>query len=148
MGDKLLNDQIVGQIKQAFSQLKEPVQVLFFSKQEDCDYCRDTMQLLQEVTDLSDRLDLSIYDMEMDADIARQFKVDKSPMLVITGRDGDQLQDYGVRMAGIPSGYEFSSLIQDLILVSSRDSGLSSHTREMLAKLDKPVHLQVFVTPT
>ncbi len=148
MGDKLLNDQIVGQIKQAFNQLKEPVQVLFFSKQEDCDYCRDTLQLLEEVTDLSDSLDLSIYDMEANADIARRFKVDKTPMLVIAGRDGDQLQDYGVRMAGIPSGYEFSSLIQDLILVSNRDSGLSPRTREMLAQLDKPVHLQVFVTPT
>jgi alkyl hydroperoxide reductase subunit AhpF len=53
-----------------------------------------------------------------------------------------------VRYAGIPSGHEFSSLIQDLILVSGRDSGLSEQTREYLAGLKEPVHLQVFVTPT
>jgi glutaredoxin-like protein len=56
--------------------------------------------------------------------------------------------DYGVRLAGIPSGHEFSSLIQDLILVSGRDSGLSAETRKALDDLDKPVLLQVFVTPT
>jgi alkyl hydroperoxide reductase subunit AhpF len=74
--------------------------------------------------------------------------VDKVPGLVLAGRDGDQILDYGIRYAGIPSGHEFSSLIHDLVLVSGRDSGLREQTRAYLAKLDKPVHLQVFVTPT
>ena len=63
-------------------------------------------------------------------------------------RDGDVRTDYGVRFAGIPSGHEFSTLIHDLILVSGRDSGLSPETRAFLKGLEKPVHLQVFVTPT
>jgi len=71
-----------------------------------------------------------------------------APELVIAGREGDTLIDYGIRMAGIPSGYEFSSLIQDIIMVSGRDSGLKPDVRQALKKLEKPVHLQVFVTPT
>jgi glutaredoxin-like protein len=67
---------------------------------------------------------------------------------VIAGVDGGQVLDYGVRFAGVPSGHEFSSLIQDLILVSGRDSGLNPQTREFLGGLEKPVLLQVFVTPT
>jgi glutaredoxin-like protein len=67
---------------------------------------------------------------------------------VIAGVDGDQILDYGVRFAGIPSGHEFSSFIHDLILVSGRDSGLSAKAREYLKALDQPVLLQVFVTPT
>ncbi|MBP1700991.1 MAG: glutaredoxin-like protein, partial [Chloroflexi bacterium] len=47
-----------------------------------------------------------------------------------------------------PSGHEFSSLINTLVVVSNRDSGLDQQTRDFLSKLDKPVHLQVFVTPT
>jgi alkyl hydroperoxide reductase subunit AhpF len=86
--------------------------------------------------------------MDRDASIARQYKVDKAPGLVIAGRDGDQLLDYGIRYAGIPAGHEFSSLVHDLILVSGRDSGLDDKTRQFLAGLREPVLLQVFVTPT
>jgi alkyl hydroperoxide reductase subunit AhpF len=49
---------------------------------------------------------------------------------------------------GVPSGHEFSTLIQDLILVASRDSGLSPQVRNYIKGLSKPLHLQVFVTPT
>jgi len=53
-----------------------------------------------------------------------------------------------VRLAGIPSGHEFTSFIQDIILVSGRDSGLNPQTREFLKGLEKPILLQVHVTPT
>jgi alkyl hydroperoxide reductase subunit AhpF len=39
-------------------------------------------------------------------------------------------------------------LINDILIVSKRDSGLDTKTREFLKNLDKPLHLQVFVTPT
>jgi alkyl hydroperoxide reductase subunit AhpF len=68
--------------------------------------------------------------------------------MVIAGRDGEQILDYGIRYSGIPAGHEFSSLLNTLLLVSGRDSGLDSKTRQVLATLDKPIHLQVFVTPT
>jgi len=148
MTERLLNDNIVGQIREAFGQLQNPVEVLFFGKKTNCDYCDDTQQLVEEVVEISDKLSLSVYDGDDDANLASQYKVDKTPGLVIVGREGDQLQDYGVRLSGIPSGHEFSTLIQDLILVSGRDSGLSPEAREYLKGLDKPVHLQVFVTPT
>jgi glutaredoxin-like protein len=148
MATKLLENEISNQIMEAFKQLDEPVQILFFGKKEDCQYCEDTLQLIQEVAELSDKLDLAVYDVDDDPEIARQYRVDKTPGFVIAGKDGDQILDYGVRFAGIPSGHEFSSFIHDLILVSGRDSGLSAEAKEYLQTLDKPVLLQVFVTPT
>lgn len=148
MPTKLLNEDILGQIREVFEQLQQPVEVLFFGKESDCMYCDDTLQLVSEVVELSDKLGLSVYDLDEDAAIAKQYKVDKSPGIVIAGRDGDQVLDFGIRYAGIPSGHEFSSLIHDFVLVSGRDSGLSEKTRNYLNGLDKPVHLQVFVTPT
>lgn len=148
MPTKLLNDDILGQVREVFDQLQQPVEVLFFGSQGDCMYCDDTLQLVSEVVELSDKLGLSVYDVDNDAAVAKQYKVDKAPGIVIAGRDGDQILDFGIRYAGIPSGHEFSSLIHDFVLVSSRDSGLSEKTRNYLKNLDKPVHLQVFVTPT
>lgn len=146
--ERLLNDNIIQQVQEVFGQLQEPVQVLFFGSKADCDYCEDTRQLVEEVVRLSDKLGITIYDLEEDEAIARQYKVDKAPGLVIAGRDGDQILDYGIRLSGIPSGHEFGLLIHDLVLVSARKSGLSQATRDFLAGLDRPVHLQVFVTPT
>lgn len=148
MTTKLLDEAIVSQVKQVFAALKEPVEILYFGKQSDCEYCDDTLQLVQEVVALDDKLSLSVYDLEKDRQVAQQYRVDKAPGLVLVGRDGDQLVDYGIRFAGIPSGHEFGSLIHDLVLVSGRDSGLSDQTRAFLKGLNQPVLLQVFVTPT
>jgi glutaredoxin-like protein len=143
----LLNDDVIGQVRDAFQDLKEPVQVLFFSG-EDCEYCDDTRQLVEEVTALSDTVSLETLDLDQDPELAARYQVDKAPGLVIAGREGDQVVDYGIRYAGIPSGHEFSSLIQDLLLVSQREAGLSPETNQFLESLEEPVHLQVFVTPT
>jgi glutaredoxin-like protein len=148
MVEKLLNEEIIEQVEQAFEQIQEPVQVMFFGKKSDCEYCADTLQLIEEVVGVSDKLSLSIFDIDEDAALAQQYKVDKVPGIVMAGRDGEQILDYGVRFAGIPSGHEFSSLINDLILISGRDSNLSQETRDFLKTIDKPVLLQVYVTPT
>jgi glutaredoxin-like protein len=145
---QLLNSDIVEQIREVFAGLKNPVHLMFFGNQEKCDYCNDTLQLMEEVASISDLLSLEIYDMDADADLAEKYNVDKAPGLVIAAKEGDQITDFGVRLSGIPSGHEFTSLIQDIVLVSNRDSGLNPQTREFLKNLDRPVVLQVFVTPT
>lgn len=147
--EKLLNEDIVRQVKEVFdAQLQHPVQVLFFGRKQNCEQCEETRQLVEEVAAISDKVGLSLYDIEQDAEIARQYNVSMAPGLVIAARDGEQITDYGVRLAGIPAGYEFSTLIQDILIVSGRDSGLSTATRQALKSLKQPVHLQVFVTPT
>jgi alkyl hydroperoxide reductase subunit AhpF len=149
MAEKILNENITKQVKDAFDkQLSQPLRVMYFGKQTDCDFCADTLQLVDEVAALSDRNDLEVLDIEKDSAIARQFHVERAPGLVIAGKDGDQILDYGIRFAGIPSGYEFSSLIQGLVLVSNRDSALQPKTRQALKELKEPVNMLVFTTPT
>ncbi|MCI0519211.1 MAG: thioredoxin family protein [Chloroflexi bacterium] len=148
MSETILNEAITTQVRDLFAQLGQPVQLLFFGSQAGCDYCADTLQLVSEVAALSNKLGLSVYDIEADADLARHYHVDKTPSLVVAGKDGDQITDFGVRLAGIPAGHEFSTLIHDILLVSSRDSGLDAKTRAILKGITQPIHLQVFVTPT
>ena len=145
---QLLNDEINQQIRKVFEGLKGPVHIMFFGSKTGCDYCDDTRQLVEEVAALSDLLSIEIYDMEADTDLAAKYNVDKAPGVVIAAKEDQQVTDFGVRLAGIPSGHEFTSLIQDILLVSNRDSGLNPQTREFLKGLEKPILLQVFVTPT
>ncbi len=146
--EKVLNDQIVKQIQEAFAEVKEPVEVLLFGSKDNCDYCNETKQLLEEVTALHDKLALSVYDIEEHADVASKFNVTNAPGIVIAAKDNAEVKNLGIQFSGIPSGHEFSTLINDILIVSRRESGLDAKTREFLKNLDKPLHLQVFVTPT
>jgi alkyl hydroperoxide reductase subunit AhpF len=148
MSQKLLNDAISAQVKEVFQGLAQPVAVLFFGQADNSEYCDATRQLLAEVCALSPLLRLDVYDLEKDAALAGQYQVDKTPYTLLTGWDGESITDYGIRFAGIPAGSEFTSLINSLVMVSNRNSGLEQATRDFLKTLTSPVELQVFVTPT
>jgi alkyl hydroperoxide reductase subunit AhpF len=149
MPTKLLNDEISEQIKTLFdAHLVYPVELVYFSKKVDCDTCEATKQLLSELVALSNKLSLREYVLEDDPQLAHKFNVTLAPSLIVAGGKEDEQLDYGIRFSGIPSGYEFSSLIQAIRIVSTRDSGLPLEIREELAAITSPIHLQVFVTPT
>jgi glutaredoxin-like protein len=145
----MLDENVQKQVRDFFKQLKNPVVALFFgSKSASCEYCETTHDLLKEITELHPLLSLQVYDIDADAELAAQYHVDKTPAIVLAGKDGDQLVDYGIRLAGIPAGHEFTTLIHDLVMVSTRETSLSQATIDFLKTLTKPLHLQVFVTPT
>jgi glutaredoxin-like protein len=146
--ERALNDQIIKQLNEVFTEMKESVHILYFGSQDNCDYCAETRQLLEEVTATNDKIELSVYDIQENQDIADKFNVTSSPGIVIAAKDGLEVINLGVQYSGIPSGHEFSTLINDILIVSKRDSGLNEKTREFLKNLDKPLHLQVFVTPS
>ncbi len=146
--EKLLNDEIEKQLRGVFADLQQPVTTLLFTSPENCDYCDQTRQLLEEVSALDEKIHLRVLDIQQDAELARQYHIDKTPATALLAGKGDSLTDYGIRYYGIPAGHEFNSLVHDLLLVSKGESGLNEKTRQFLSGLKKPVHLQVFVTPT
>ena len=146
--EKLLNEEVSKQVGKVFASMAHPIQILFFGGEEDCEYCAETSQLLEEVAALSGKINLVQYDIHQDSELYKKYGVDKTPMTIIAALDGSEITDYGIRLAGLPAGHEFGSLIQDILLVSSRQSGLSDKTRRFLQTLTQPLTLQVFVTPT
>ncbi len=153
----LLNAEIQDQVRQALAAMTEPVKVVLFTQGEgggapnigavDCDYCTEARQLIEEVAALSDRITLEVRDFAAEAALAEQYHIDKIPALAIMA-DGPAPKDYGIRLYGVPSGYEFSTLIEDLLMVSQRETGLNAKTLDELKRLTQPVHIQVYVTPT
>jgi glutaredoxin-like protein len=96
---------------------------------------------------LSDKLSVEVVDFVNDKEIVEEYGVDKIPAVAVVA-GGEEPKDYGIRFYGIPSGYEFSTLIEDIVMVSAQESGLSTQTIAELEALTEPLHLQVFVTPT
>lgn len=140
----LIGDEDRATLKKMFDEeVAHDVKLVMFTQDFECQYCRETRQLVQEVAELSDRVTSEVYDFVADKEQVTAYGIDKIPAIAIVGS-----KDYGVRFYGIPSGYEFTGLIETIIAVSKGESGLSESTKAALAALEKPVHLQVFVTPT
>jgi glutaredoxin-like protein len=132
-------------------ELKGPVKMVYFTQREsklivpsqECMYCRETREILQEVSDLSDKIDLEVKDFVADSEEASTLGVERIPATVLTGAAKGK-----IRYFGIPSGYEFATLIESIVDVSNGTSTLTDETKAELSKLDKDLHIQVFVTPT
>ena len=125
------------------TKLNKEVKLLYFSQEIECTYCRETREILNELSSLSDKINVDEYNFVNDKDVVEKYKIDKIPAIAVVGE-----KDYGIRYFGIPAGYEFSSLVEDIIDVSRGTTDLSDDTKKALQKIDKPIHIQVFVTPT
>lgn len=101
-------------------------------------------QILDELAGLSDRLRVEDVNFVLEQDRAARFAVDKIPAIVLL-RDGE---DTRIRFFGAPAGYEFMSLVEAVILAGGDDSGLSEASRQLIAGVEEPLALEVFVTPT
>lgn len=147
----LMDEKVRKQVETALSDMEHRVRIVMFTQGEggalECDYCGDTRQLAEEVAGLSDKITLEVRDFQGDEALATKYGVDKIPALVLL-RDGDPPTDYGIRLYGVPAGYEFSTLIEDLRMIGGRDGKVSPETLAALGTLQQPVHIQVFVTPT
>lgn len=139
----LLSERDQREIQARLKGMESPVRLINFTQELECPTCRETRQLLKEVAELSNRLSVEVYNFQLDREKVSQYGIDKIPATVVEGA-----KDYGIRFYGLPSGYEFAVLLEDILMVSRGRSGLSPSTIERLRTVDRPLHLQVFVTPT
>ena len=148
----LISPEDQATLKTLFDQaLDQDVNITYFTPREsvlivpgqECACCKETRELLEELTDLSDKFHLTVKDFVRDEQAAQDLGITRIPAFVLEGQAKGR-----VRYFGIPAGYEFSTLVEDLIDVSKGQTNLSEKTREVLSQVDQDMHIQVFVTPT
>lgn len=145
----LLSDADRTRVKEFLSRMTAPVRIDLYTQSFDCETCDDTRRVLDELVPIDDRLSLVVYNLVLDKEAASARGIERAPGLALLRVEADGgLTDFGVRFYGAAVGYEFTSLLDSLVLVSNGDSGLSAESREALAAVESPLHLQVFTTPT
>ena len=120
----------------------EPKSAIVVPGRPECELCDETRALLEDVASLSDQITLTVHDIRTESDLARETGVSRVPTLVLRGAARGVL-----RYLGIPAGLEFGTLLGSAA-VSRGTTTLKQESRTKLASLTKPVHVQVFVTPT
>ena len=131
-------------VRKEFERIQGPVKLVVFSQELTAgELCRQNEQLMREVAELDERITVEVLNPSIDRERAEAYGVDQVPAIVVEGA-----RDYGIRFLGIPSGYEFTNLIDSIIVASSGEPDLSEETRTALAGLASEVDIKVFSTPT
>jgi alkyl hydroperoxide reductase subunit AhpF len=139
-----LNLQTEKDVRTAFARLRDPVKLVVFSQSlAAADLCTQNERLVREVAALSDKISVEVLNLAIDRERAEAYGVDQVPAIVVEGA-----RDHGVRFYGVPTGYEFSNLIDAIVLVSTGEPALSGETTAALAGLGADIDIKVFSTPT
>lgn len=139
-----IDERLKNELNKQLSVLNREVTLKMFTQEIECQFCRETRILLEELAETSDKIKLEILNFVIDKDKADALQIYKIPAIAIL--EGDK--DFGIRYYGIPSGYEFASLLEDIKMVGTASVDLSEELINEVKSIDKPVHLQVYVTPT
>jgi alkyl hydroperoxide reductase subunit AhpF len=145
----LLSPHDQERLRQDFAAMTRDVRLLFFTQTFGCESCFDARRILDELPPLSNRIIIEEVNLVLDAARAATYGIDRAPAIVPVFLDASGVeQDSRIRFLGSPAGYEFLSLIQAVLLVGGRPSGLGEASRRKLAAVERPMSMQVFTTPT
>jgi alkyl hydroperoxide reductase subunit AhpF len=139
----LIDEATAAQLRRAFSRLASPVRLVAFAQAAD-PVSEEVSELVEELAGLDPRLEAERRSFVQDAARVAQLGIERIPAIAVLGA----AKDHGIRFYGLPSGYEFGSLIATILDVSAGESGLANDTRRALAALEHDVRVHVFSTPT
>ena len=144
------DEKVAGEIKERFSEMVHPVKLVVFSQALQYPESEEVKRLVEELGTLDPRIIVESKNFVIDEAYAKSMGVERIPAIAIlrAGVEGAPDHDYGVRFFGLPMQYDFGVLIDGIVDVSKGESGLDPLTLEALLALPKPVHVQVFTTPT
>ncbi|WP_228546722.1 protein disulfide oxidoreductase [Hyperthermus butylicus] len=131
-------------IKEAFEDLVKPVEINVFIG-PNCRYCDETVKIakvLEEEAPVKNGkklVTMKIYEKDKHVDVFKKHGVERIPSLtLVEGR---------IKYTGTPSGEELRGLVETIIRISQEDSGLDETTVEKIKLIEKPVHVEIIVTP-
>jgi alkyl hydroperoxide reductase subunit AhpF len=141
----LLSAQDEAVLRQHLSSITKRVELLLFTQtiggSESGPVART---ILGEIAALNDKIAIVEKNFVLDTEDKTKYGVDKAPAIVILS-DG---ADTRMKMYGAPMGYEFVGLVEAILVAGTGQADFEPETMQMLAAVDKPMHLQVFSTPT
>jgi glutaredoxin-like protein len=139
-------------IRERFGEeLQGPVKIDFFTRRpapvfvpgrEECAFCPQTGQLLEELARLDGRIDLRVYELGSDRAREDRYGVVHVPTTVVRGS-----LNRPVVFLGIPGAELFPVLLETIIAASGNAPELPPAARRRLKRLKQPVGVRLFVLP-
>ena len=120
-----------------------PVRLIFFEQSIGCETCAPTRRALQQIVDRDEHVTLETLNLVLDKERAAEYGVDRVPAVIVDAPGRNRIRYYGA-----PLGNELPTMLEAIRMAATGETRLSEQSRSQLKTLDKPVHLQVFFTPS
>lgn len=131
------------EVKEILNGLKQEVILRVFSL-EKSPSSEENLELMQSLAELSPLLKVEAYDFSKDKEATQKWNVEMAPVVLIH----NQNSALPMRFYGIPSGYEFGSLLESILLAGGNPVDLPQEIEEEVKKIQTPKKIKVFVTPS
>jgi glutaredoxin-like protein len=137
-----MDDATREQVREMFEGLVTEVKAHLFLDEADCLYCNDVKDMVDQLAELTDKINVIEHKDSLDSGKAKEWGVEYHPAIVLHGE-----KEYRIKFYGIPAGHEFGALVNTIINVSTGTPTLPPEIIEDIASIDKPINIKVFVTP-
>src|SRR5262245_20781229 len=111
----LLSDDVIAQLETVFERLSSPVRLAVFSQAMADPESEQVRRLVEELASVHVLLTAEPVNFVLDRERVEALGIARTPAVVILGAE----KDYGVRFYGLPSGYEFGTLVDAIVDGSS-----------------------------
>mgnify|MGYP001766742484 CR=1 FL=1 len=137
-----LERRVLEWTKFQLTKIGSPVKMRVFAVPDHCVFCNTVEELVGKLSEMSDKVRVVRSGFDPDEPAARDYGIERHPALIIDGK-----RDFGMRFSGIPMGFQFGVLVEDLVMASIGVTDLSEETKIKLRDVKSPVDIQVFTLP-
>ncbi len=145
MGDdmNIIDEATSNALKRTFeNELKDAVNLVIITDKNETrgvnkKYADVAKQIGEELREINNKILVQNFEIS-----DNPYGVKNNPTVLI------EPEKYKIKYTGAPIGHEFQGFVDTILMVSKGESGLSSDSKEALKKVDKPILLQVFITPS
>jgi thioredoxin reductase (NADPH) len=131
----------MNQLRSTFEQLPNDIDLYLFTQPGMDDvFAQSIRQVVRAFREVSDKI--SFREFDLDHEKARTYGVTEGPTLLVSP------ERYNISWMGAPMGEEGRTFLELLIFAGLGRSNLSEQSKKMMARLDAPRDLKVFVSPT
>ena len=138
----MFNEEIRGQLKEIFGDMKNPVSIEYFTS-ENAEAGQEVEDFLKEIAEISGNIQVSVNHLPEAQAKADQLGIVRTPGFAMLDSQG---KDHGIQFYGLPGGHEINSFIYGLMAVSGGKEELPEDLVKEVQEFNKDINIKVFIT--
>lgn len=139
---KLLTPQLRDQVREIFSGLKKPVEMIMIADPKN-PKSEEMETFLRDFCSLGSQLTLHVYRLGENKEAEEKIQFTRVLSVALLDENGCYT---GVKFSGIPAGHEFNSLVMAVCHAAGKEPPLSEELRKRIEAIEKDVYIQIAVS--
>lgn len=139
---ELLDSNVKGQLKEIFGRFENNIEIALI-KDSTKEKSIELEKIMKEVSAISDKIKLSVYEKGENIELENKIKGEKFPTAALLNKDGDFT---GIKYSSVPGGHEFNSFILALYNAAGPGQKLSETTLSNIKKITSPIDIKIGIS--